>query len=214
MPPSLDKPNIPGGVSESCVYNSHEECRSPRCRCSCHKPEVNPNIPVVNEQATPEKACPKCGSKRPFSEVFCRIDGERLASLLCGVCGASMEQEDGFCWRCSAQKGTARTPDVNSPIPTITINNKGKEVDYAKQVLAGIQREMDNVKQGNGTVVGESQKVVEQPSGSQGSFKIVDKPNPNKIRGPVPAGAGPQSSQPRQPVAKGVVSAFRLPIKP
>lgn len=210
MPPSLDKPSIPGGVSETCLMNDHSDCRSPRCGCSCHRQAevaINPSEVV----AGPEKACPKCGSKRPFSEIFCRIDGERLASLLCGVCGASMEQEDQFCWRCSAQKGTAKTPDVNAPAPSTspsTDRNEQTEVDYARQVLAGLQEEISNGnnESGNERVVGQPQKVVEQPSGTQGSFKIVDRPNPNKIRGPVPAGV--------PAVAKGVVPAFRLPIKP
>jgi hypothetical protein len=225
MPPSLDKPHVPGGISETCLYNDHDACRNPRCACSCHHPEVNPNIPIPAEIAAgPEKACPKCGVKRPFAEVFCRIDGERLASLLCGVCGAGMEPADSFCWRCSAAKGTARTPanvlTTRSVMePANPPNGSGKveepEVDYAQQVLRGLQQEMAN--DGQQGEQDKPQVVVEQPAGTQGSFRLVNKPNPNKIRGPVKSQPSVSQSVSQSPTSPtGVVQPIRvrLPIKP
>src|SRR6266550_4742336 len=130
MPPALDKPHIPGGISEQCLYNEHQACNAPlRCQCSCHRPEVNPNIPIpVVEQL--EKACPKCGSKRPASESFCRIDGERLASLLCGMCGKGMNVEDGYCYNCGAPKGTAAPKGSVVSVPQIVVAPQQDEIDY------------------------------------------------------------------------------------
>lgn len=207
MPPSLEGKRVPGGVSEACLYTSHSECRSPNCVCSCHRPEVNPNIPTPSIEAGPEKACPKCGSRRPFNEVYCRLDGERLASLLCGMCGKGMNPEDNYCYFCGAPKGTVgdvvKVPQVvvGPPIPPIE-----GEIDYGRQVLAAVQRELEG---GNGNVqqpnkVDGNQKVVEQPMGTQGSFKLVNAPNPNKVRVP--------TAKPVQPGPPAVPRT--LPIKP
>lgn len=204
------------GVSEACKYNSHEECRAPRCGCSCH---IRPSVEEVAEKLEaaagrgPEKACPKCGIKRPQNETFCRIDGERLASLLCGVCGAGMEVEDGFCWNCSSPKGKVADPisgyDNSGPrvisVPQVVV---GSEVDYGQQILRGLQAEIAEGKVDN---INEPQVVVEKPAGSQGSFTIVDKPNPNKVRGP--GNPGVQQSTPAT-VIPGHRKPIRLPVKP
>src|SRR5258707_7150369 len=189
-----------GGVSESCKYNCHEECRAPTCQCDCHKPAiVKADVSVIPQ--SPEKACPKCGSKRPFAETFCRIDGERLASLLCGVCGSGMNVEDAFCYNCGSPKGKVASLDKPSNGETVTVS----EVDYGSQILRGLQEELGNVDtQIQQTVV--PQRVVEQPAGTQGSFKFVNRPSPNRIRGPVPA-QGPQPSTPVRRIP-------RLPTKP
>lgn len=206
MPPSLEGKRVPGGVSDSCLYNSHSECRSPNCGCSCHKPEVNPNIPIPpSMEGGPEKACPKCGVRRPFVEVFCRVDGERLASLLCGMCGTGMNPEDAFCHQCGAPKGTIspKRDVVKVPQVVVTPPLEG-EIDYARQVLEGVQRELEGVNGDEPSIVvkGIPQQVVEQPGRSQGSFKLVSSPNPNKVRVPsvkLPAGTS---------------TVRRLPIKP
>lgn len=204
MPPSLEgKPHIPSGVTEACLMNDHSVCTNPRCSCSCHRPEVNPNIPPTSIETGPEKACPKCGSHRPFGETFCRFDGERLASLLCGMCGKGMNVEDLYCYNCGAPKGATSPTVVKVPQIVVPLQ-QDDEVDYAKQVLAGVQREL--TEGGNGNVqqpneVDGDQRVVEQIGGAQGSFKLVSAPNPNKVRVPTPSGP------PKGP-------KVRLPIKP
>lgn len=191
-----------GGVSEACKYNSHEECRAPNCSCSCHRPEVNPNIPIPPSiEGGPEKACPKCGSRRPFSEVFCRVDGERLASLLCGMCGKGMNVEDNYCFNCGAPKGTAAPKGSVVKVPQVMVTPPIEgEIDYARQVLEGVQRELKGGD--NGQPMDEGQKVVEQPSGAGGSFKLVNSPNPNKVRVPSPT------------VSARITTVPRLPVKP
>src|SRR5882724_3073888 len=99
------------GVSESCRYNDHEVCRAPGCGCTCHQPQPA-EVALSSQPIGPEKACPKCGIKRPATETFCRIDGERLASLLCGVCGSGMNPEDSYCWSCGGPKGTVKVIKV------------------------------------------------------------------------------------------------------
>lgn len=195
MPPSLDKPNIPSGVSESCLFNSHEECRSLNCGCTCHfRATINEAVDIV--ETGPEKSCPTCGSKRPFRETFCRIDGSRLSSLACGGCGVGREPEDKFCYKCGfpASGTLSGTPKVDIPIDNVMVQSSDNEVDYAHQVLSGLQSEL-------GVENANVERTVEQPAGPQGSFKIVSQPNPNKVR--VPAGR-------QVPPVKG----FKLPIKP
>ena len=197
MPPSLDKPHVPSGVTEACLMNDHSMCNNPRCGCSCHSPEVNPDIPQVGvEQANPENACPTCGVKRPATELFCRIDGSRLTSLACNMCGRGMNPEDKFCFNCGAPKGTG--PKVTLSIPKV-VTGPPLEVDEA-EVLKGLQEELSNVQVDEANNK-QAQLVTEQPAGPQGTFKLVSKPNPNKIRGPV---AGKQVIKP----------SIRLPIKP
>lgn len=192
------------GVTEACRYNDHTMCNNPACSCDCHvkaKQAQTPQTSMVEPQ--PEKSCPKCGSKRPFNEIYCRIDGERLSSLLCPVCGAGKEPNDLFCWRCGASK--------DAKASTVTASSVAKEeelaVDYAKQVLAGVQRELGVATENTN----EPQKVVEQVGGTQGKFTLVSKANPNKVR--VPQRAAPtvegdsQSAQVPRP-------RIRLPIKP
>lgn len=209
------------GVSEACKYNDHSDCRAPGCGCDCHRKVLVEATAGDLIPKGPEKACPKCGARRPFNETFCRIDGERLASLLCAVCGAGMEPEDNFCWRCSSPKGVAKTPDINAPIPISPISpiSPDKEVDYAEVVLKGLQNEMA-ASSTNSEPEDESQRVIEQPAGTQGSFKIVSRANPNKVRGPSlqggPAG-GSKQALPPSPASAGVspsVVRVRLPIKP
>jgi len=170
------------GVSESCRYNDHNDCRAPGCSCTCHRPSPNPNIPSPSPtEAAPEKACPKCGVRRPFIEEYCRIDGERLASLLCGMCGKGMDPADSYCWQCGAPKGSATSqPKVVVTVPA----PESGEVDYGNQVLRAIQEELSVTRGDNGNLESKDAKVVEQPGGTQGSFKIVSAPNPNKLRTP------------------------------
>jgi len=200
MPPSLDKPGVPGGVSETCLMNDHPDCHNPRCNCSCHKPQV-----VQQEQieAGPEKSCPVCGAKRPFIETFCRIDGARLSSLACNICGIGREPTDRFCFSCGAP-ADAKPTDKPVELPkVINVPSIEPEVDYGRTVLAKLQEELGvQTEQGPR----ENQTVVEQPAGTQGSFKLVSRPNPNRVR--VPAG-GPvrQVAQESKPIRK-------LPIKP
>src|SRR2546421_6038003 len=120
------------GVTEACRYNDHSMCNNPSCSCTCHQPEVNPNIPKVDANGDkPEKACPKCGSKRPATETYCRIDGERLASLLCGVCGAGMNPEDNYCYGCGVPKGTTKVTKA----PQLVVPSN--DIEYEQQVLKG-----------------------------------------------------------------------------
>lgn len=107
------------GTSEACAYNDHEQCRAARCRCTCHTGQVAEALaPVIAQVATApvsgaEKVCPKCGIKRPTHEAYCRIDGERLSSLLCGTCGAGGEPGDAFCWKCGSPAGSDKPAVVN-----------------------------------------------------------------------------------------------------
>lgn len=173
-----------GGVSESCKYNSHEECRAPGCGCSCHLPtkvEVE-----AKAEVGPENACPTCGIKRPATESYCRIDGTRLTSLACNMCGRGMNPEDSYCFNCGAPKGAANQPKPKMvTVPAIDAN-------YEQQVLRGLQEEL-SVQQPE---VDSPQRVVEQPAGPQGAFKLVSSPSPNRIRSPQPSGR------------------IRLPLKP
>lgn len=194
MPPAIEgRAGVPGGVSEACLMNDHSVCTNPRCACSCHRPEVNPNTPTPTPAiAGPEKACPKCGSRRPFNETYCRVDGERLASLLCGVCGSGMNMEDSYCFNCGGPKGSVK-PITTKPNLTVP------DLDNLEQdVLKGLQEELGEQKP-----VEMVQRVIEQPAGSNSSFKLVSSPNPNKLR--QPAGS--------QPVRGGKLPS-KLPIKP
>lgn len=197
MPPAIDKPHVPGGISEPCLFNEHSMCINPRCGCSCHKPEINPNIPTPTVTVGPEKACPKCGSRRPATESYCRIDGERLASLLCGVCGSGMNPEDSYCYNCGGPKG-AQGPKVGPKVVTVP----DIEIGYEQQVLRGLQEELSV--QPSDEVDG-NKRVVEQPMGTQGSFKLVSAPSPNKIRTGAPVRAQPP---------RGGKLPTKLPVKP
>jgi len=196
-----------GGVSETCKYNDHSECRAPGCACTCHNPAPAVHL-VTPGDSGPEKACPTCGTKRPFAETFCRLDGSRLASLLCGMCSSGMNPEDAFCFNCGAPKGAVGPPRPAPRLPTVPAMS-ATDVDYGNQVLRSLQEEL-NAEQSTGAVVqaeGQGgQRVVEQPAGSQGSFKLVSSPNPNKIRRPVSKGNQGTTSSGRP--------AIKLPIKP
>lgn len=229
MPPSLDKPGVRmAGVSEACGFNDHADCRIPGCGCDCHVPKTE--VQVVSNVSIPpgpEKACPKCGVKRPFSETYCRIDGSRLASLLCGVCGVGMEVGDGFCWGCGATKGEEKAIDPraipSNPKPT-TLNvpglDEGEEVDYGSQVVRALQEELE---EGDSVQPNQEPKVtVEQPAGTQGSFRLVSKPNPQRLRTgasvgvpgpPAPAKSGSQGPVPKLPFRPSRLP-IKLPIKP
>lgn len=222
MPPSVDKPGVRGGVTEACLFNDHSMCNNPRCGCDCHIQaaareviaQSRPDIPV---QAGPEKSCPKCGIKRPGHEIFCRIDGERLSSLLCNLCGAGREPEDKFCHQCGGPANATKPEGAELPrvinvpsIPDSPSVNNGPEVDYGKSILARIQEELGNdgpVREQN-----QPQVVVETPAGTQGSFKLVSRPNPNKVR--VPAGGRQTGEGVAKPSPQGNRSGFKLPIKP
>lgn len=195
------------GVSEACCYCDHEQCRASTCSCDCHKPTViEQSVSIISQVL--EKACPKCGSKRPFIETFCRIDGERLASLLCGVCGSGMNVEDGYCYNCGSPKGKVAEAEANG---SVTVPQG--DVDYGQMVLKGLQDELggNNEKSNLGVQMEEVQRVVDRPAGKEGSFKLVSQPSPNRIRGPV---ASPEShaqgTQPSVPVRR----VPKLPIKP
>ena len=97
------------GVTEACLHNDHLVCRDPRCGCDCHaeqRRKLHPPSPTVDvtsaptSLAPPALICPKCNGKRPAGEKFCRIDGSRLLSLLCGHCGKVFSVGDQFCWFC------------------------------------------------------------------------------------------------------------------
>lgn len=190
MPPdTTSKPHIPGGVSEPCLFNEHGACTAPNCSCSCHKPAANPNIPTI--EVGPENACPTCGIKRPATESYCRIDGTRLTSLACNMCGRGMNPEDSYCFNCGAPKGAA-----NQPKPKV-VTVPAIDTNYEQQVLRGLQEELSVQPNGNEVPsTTRTQTVVEQPMGEQGSFKLVSSPSPNRIR-------SPQSS-----------GRIRLPLKP
>ena len=179
------------GVTEACRYNDHSVCNNPSCGCDCHSKAA---IVQPNAEPSNDKACPRCGSKRPATETFCRIDGERLASLLCGVCGSGMNPEDNYCYGCGAPKGTTKVIKV----PQLVVPSN--DIEYEQQVLKGLQEEL-SVQQPE---VGVSQTVVERPGGPQGSFKLVSQPSPNRLRTPASPQAG-GSAGPR---------AIKLPIKP
>src|SRR5260370_97868 len=97
--------------------NDHTMCNNPRCACSCHAAREAPPVPQAPTQSSPDKSCPKCGTKRPAYETFCRVDGSRLSSLACGICGAGREVEDLFCFKCGAPAnavGTVKVPQVGT----------------------------------------------------------------------------------------------------
>lgn len=209
------------GVTEACKYNDHSMCHNPQCACDCHtkaREAKDANTRIVSEgvaEKGPEKVCPKCGSKRPVTEAFCRVDGSRLCSLSCVVCGAGREPEDKYCWRCGAD--TSRAPD-NSNIATVTVPvvEEQPEVDYGAQFAAKVKAELEAQGGSNGQSSSGPQEVVET-LGAQGTFKLVSAPNPNKVRTPSSqpkggaaniGGGKPQGNQ--QPVRP----KLRLPIKP
>ena len=186
------------GVTEACKYNDHSMCNNPACGCDCHRKAVSTSNPSDNGDQPPplEKACPKCGTKRPAFEVYCRIDGTLLASLLCNLCGAGMNPEDSFCYHCGAPKGRVKEAGTVPHIPvTVAKEVPAAGMEAADRVLRSIQEELSHVQIPTGSG-GQAQVVVEQPAGAQGSFKLVSAPNPNKVR--------PAVSKP----------AIRLPIKP
>lgn len=194
MPPTIeDKPHVPSGVTEACLMNDHSMCNNPRCVCSCHHSIPANNNDPVQVAAGPEKACPKCGSKRPASETFCRVDGERLASLLCGMCGKGMNPEDSYCYNCGAPKGKVGPSVTLSQPKVVTVPEV--EAGYEQQVLRGLQEELNVQAEPSTATNQEMARVVEQPGGTQGSFKLVSQPSPNRIRTPTQA-------------------KLRLPIKP
>lgn len=116
-----DTPNRDtAGVSEACKFNDHSDCRAPRCGCQCHSGRVAESLEPVVEQVAAnapilalEKTCPKCGARRPRNESYCRIDGTRLSSLLCGTCGAGGEPGDAYCWKCGSPAGVEGAARVN-----------------------------------------------------------------------------------------------------
>jgi ribosomal protein L40E len=198
------------GVTEACRYNDHTMCNNPSCGCDCH---IKAAARQVMEQSTPaqvgpEKACPKCGAKRPWHEVYCRIDGERLSSLLCPICGAGKEPEDAFCWKCGSPKDAKPSEIIPEGervinVPSIpSVESEQAEVDYGKQVLAKLQAEIGQTTEATNAGNGQVREVVEQVGGPQGTFKLVSSPNPNKVRAPQPSNAQP------------VKPKFRLPVKP
>lgn len=219
MPPSLDKPGVRGGVSETCLFNEHSLCRVLGCGCDCH---IKAAVPVPEEatgeqpeQDKREKACPTCGVKRPFRETFCRVDGARLTSLVCGLCGAGGDTGDAFCWKCGAPVGKGSPPvdpaGSSLQVPALSEAEEEPAVDYGQRVVRELQAELA-ASQPEGGDSG-TQKVVDQPMGVQGSFRIVNRPSPNKVRTGNPApvsGTGPEG------VAKpvGPRPGFRLPVKP
>jgi hypothetical protein len=213
MPPDTTKSQV-SGVTEACLYNDHSGCHNPRCGCSCHNPTPapSPTSPTSNGNHTEMKACPKCGTKRPANEMFCRLDGERLASLLCKICGKGMEVEDKYCWGCGAPAGTQSPielpiPGPILPVPILPGPVEQPVANYEAQVLRDLQEELANANQTESTP-----KDVEKPMGVQGTFTITSrKPIPRLRVGEVirtdkgePIEArGPRPSQ-----------AIKLPIKP
>lgn len=201
-----------GGITEACKYNDHSQCNNPRCACDCHiKAAVVHAETKEVEVEKQEKACPICGVKRPYRETFCRVDGTRLTSLVCTVCGSGGDAGDVYCWKCGSQlsKGdVSYSPGGTSlQVPSLEPEVEEPEVDYGRQVVAGLQKELaQNVDTGGDDG---NQRVVETPMGVQGSFKLVSKPSPVRVRtgaGPAPSGTGPGNVEARP--------AFRLPVKP
>lgn len=213
------------GITEACKYNDHSVCNNPSCSCDCHKlAKAEVEAEGVIEDGKPEKACPTCGVKRPFRETFCRVDGARLTSLMCALCGSGGEGGDKYCWKCGAPLGADQPPsptgNTSLQVPVLS-NEEDPEVDYAHQVLGGIQKELGSQDtqaeaQAEGGEDG-NRKVVETPMGEGGSFKLVSSPSPVRVRNP----AGP-SDRPgggdHNPRPEGVAArprpGFRLPVKP
>lgn len=198
------------GVTESCRYNDHALCNNPKCSCDCHiQAAVVKAEEAIDglEQGKPEKACPTCGVKRPFRETFCRVDGSRLTSLVCAMCGSGGETGDKFCWKCGNDLDNNKLPGSLLQAPALE-PEEDPEVDYAKQVLDGMQKELGSQDQGGEDGI---RKVVETPMGEAGSFKLVSGPSPVKVRHPAPA----SESAGHPSVARaGSRSGFRLPVKP
>jgi len=207
------------GVTEACKYNDHGMCNNPRCACTCHTQAAEAEVGRVSP-ATPDnnltKACPKCGAKRPFNETFCRIDGAKLSSLQCKICGAVMDAGDKFCFACGGEIGAADKA-IASMTKEELINAVGQVraeqtvADYDTTVLTSLQRELEGqVEQEN---VNDSAKVVDKPMGTQGSFTLVSKPNPNKLRT-----ARVDRSATGEPVSEGgkrqTGLVRRIPVKP
>lgn len=205
------------GITEACKYNDHSVCNNPSCSCDCHKlakAEVEAGETIENGK--PEKACPTCGVKRPFRETFCRVDGARLTSLMCALCGSGGEGGDKYCWKCGAPLGADQPPSPTGGT-SLQVPEEDPEVDYARQVLGGIQKELGSQEVGEvGEVGGENgnRKVVETPMGEGGSFKLVNAPSPVKIRVPIPAGGPPSGGTRPEGVAARPRPGFRLPVKP
>jgi len=237
MPPDTTKAAI-GGITEACKFNDHHMCGNPRCACSCHNPTVASTESSNSIESEPEKSCPKCGVKRPAHETFCRIDGERLSSLACNICGRGREPDDKFCFNCGSPAGVKGPNGTAAAIvqaargASITVPQVEERpaIDYGAQVVRALQIELEEA-QGN---VSEDktgpQIVTEQVGGTQGSFKLVSRSSDNKIRTRRPAGSpegyageGPlqtvsprqSGDQPRSGSSQLINKPrFRLPIKP
>jgi hypothetical protein len=207
VPPETNKPGVTGGVTEACLFNDHSMCTNPRCQCTCHasptKAEASQQINQPTETG-PEKSCPTCGSKRPFNETFCRIDGSRLSSLACNICGRDREPADLFCFNCGSPANAEAKPELARVVNIPTVPSVEPEISYVESVLKGLQEEL-NVQQPTQSV---ENTVVEQPGGSQGSFKLVSRANPNKVR--LPAGG----NVPRENASPVAPRQRKLPVKP
>lgn len=210
------------GITEACKYNDHSQCNNPKCGCDCHVKAAIPVDPVKEpnqDDSKPEKACPTCGVKRPYRETFCRVDGARLTSLVCALCGAGGDTGDVYCWKCgnslrvlATDPSSGGTPSGSSlQVPSIGDYEVEPEVDYGKQVLTGIQKELASQKPEGERGEDGNQTVVEAPMGPGGSFKLVSSPSQVRVRNPAPASqsTGHPSVERASPRA-----GFRLPVKP
>lgn len=184
------------GVSEQCKYNCHEECRVPRCGCTCHQPK----LPEVTAQGMPAepfslpKACPICGVKRPAHEVYCRLDGSKLTSLLCPMCGSTHEQGDQFCWACGVDfTKKSKTTEVPKQVKTEAL----EETEQA--ILRALQRELGEAN--DSTFQLHIQDAV-------GKLKLTSKPNPGQ------PGATHGSEAISKPSSVGARTKIKLPFKP
>jgi hypothetical protein len=184
-----------GGVTEACRYNEHTACNNPRCACDCHTPQATRPAPPISEAvADPQqlKSCPKCNTKRPSFERFCRSCGTKLGSLRCVGCGQVCEPADSFCFSCGcpltkgaaeqvAQVGqehpSAATTQVVVPrqfAPRRPAAQALSEEPYdpssaEQEVLAALQRK---TAQGNGPKEHLTTDVGRTFSLPQGTFKV------------------------------------------
>ena len=188
------------GVTEACRYNEHTLCQNSKCGCDCHKGGRldNQPSPLVSDSVADMaqlKSCPKCETKRPSGERYCRKCGTKLGSLICPACEACCEPGDIYCYNCgmpmtaeARELAKDRKPDltmepqpavpampprrvpIRVPAPVLTEQVASTN---EQEVLRALQANGDGTKQAAGH--GPVERTFSLPSGT---FKITSKVPP------------------------------------
>ena len=153
------------GISAECQSGAHEQCSMGfECRCPHHlhtqqllkkpRPKSDPRGGIrrklpkeitsqIEGYAEPvlevQNTCPKCGAKARATDVFCRLDGTRLAvGKQCLACGSPCDPDDKFCWQCGLECGKKPPePEIESPKedPVMRLLREAKESGLMKETV-------------------------------------------------------------------------------